>query len=299
MASIFISYRRGATSDITYRIRDRLSAHFGRDHVFIDIENIPIGVAFPDHLANTLGKCEVVLAVIGQDWITARLQDPGDVLRQELELALENQVTLIPLLVHGARVPLPASLPDSLLPLTELHALSVDSGTDFDNHIERLIRGIEGSLRQREHERARRAEARELELAAQAREPIPDDVLGGRTPPSRRAASGRHACPARAARQGHAGQRASALGNVEQRPRAECCRLCPQLPEPRSLGANAPPGRVARADGLNCGRSSGPFGATAASCGARRAAGPAPEARAPLSGIGGGRHRRRGLARNA
>jgi len=42
MPRITISYRRDDTLDITGRIFDRLAAHFGREAVFRDIDNIPL-----------------------------------------------------------------------------------------------------------------------------------------------------------------------------------------------------------------------------------------------------------------
>jgi hypothetical protein len=41
MAQIAISYRRDDSLDVTGRIFDRLSGHFGREAVFRDIDNIP------------------------------------------------------------------------------------------------------------------------------------------------------------------------------------------------------------------------------------------------------------------
>jgi hypothetical protein len=158
MASIFISYRRGRTNDITYRIHERLTAHFGAGNVYIDIDNIPFGVRFPDHLAKTLDTCDVVLAVIGQDWQPQRLRDEGDVLRQEIEFALERNVVLIPILVHGAAFPKAEELPDSLFAMLEFQALEIDSGRDFAGNVTDLIRGIERSLKEAAAARARRAE---------------------------------------------------------------------------------------------------------------------------------------------
>ncbi len=52
MPKIFISYRRVDTEHITGRIHDRLAPHFGRDNVFMDIDTIPFGVDFRQHLSS-------------------------------------------------------------------------------------------------------------------------------------------------------------------------------------------------------------------------------------------------------
>jgi hypothetical protein len=44
--SIFISYRRDDSVDITGRIYDRLVQHFSRDTVFKDVDSIPLGIDF-------------------------------------------------------------------------------------------------------------------------------------------------------------------------------------------------------------------------------------------------------------
>ena len=50
MTKIFISYRRDDSEIATDRIYDRLAAHFGRGNVFMDVDDIPLGVDFREHL---------------------------------------------------------------------------------------------------------------------------------------------------------------------------------------------------------------------------------------------------------
>ena len=87
-AGIFISYRKGDTLGITGRIHDKLSAHYGADSVFRDIDNIPVGVDFREHLDSALEACDVLLVVIGPGWLgdgvdpsSNRLFDPADFVR--------------------------------------------------------------------------------------------------------------------------------------------------------------------------------------------------------------------------
>lgn len=177
MPSIFISYRRGPTEDITYRIYEKLKERF--EDVFIDIDNIPPGVRFPDHLASVLASCDVVLAIIGPDWLTPRLNDPGDLLRQEIELALEQELTVIPVLVRNGNVPQLEQVPPSLQGLLEIQAMTVASGKDFSVHTRQLIEGIEMSRNRAAVARQQRPVGALPEaLEAAARSPIEGIRLG-------------------------------------------------------------------------------------------------------------------------
>jgi hypothetical protein len=93
--NVFISYRREDSADVTGRINERLTQRYGHNVVFQDIDNIPLGVDFRQHLDRALSRCNVLLAVIGDRWIEEenavgqrRIDDPRDHLRLELETAL-------------------------------------------------------------------------------------------------------------------------------------------------------------------------------------------------------------------
>ena len=66
--SIFISYRRDDSADITGRIYDRLIQHFSREIVFKDVDSIPLGIDFRQHLEGALSQCRVLLAIVGDQW---------------------------------------------------------------------------------------------------------------------------------------------------------------------------------------------------------------------------------------
>jgi hypothetical protein len=150
MPRIAISYRREDSGVITGRIFDRLVARYGRDSVFRDIDNIPIGANFSQHIRETIANSDVVLAVIGPRWggrdAADRLANEADLVRIEIESAIAHNVTLIPVLVLGGQMPAPALLPDSLRQLYYRNALRIDADQDFDIHIDRLNRVIDGVL---------------------------------------------------------------------------------------------------------------------------------------------------------
>lgn len=146
---IFISYRRADSADVTGRIYDRLREHFGKSAVFKDVDSIPPGVDFKEHLEKAVGKCQVFLVVIGDKWLEAteakrrnRLHDPDDFVRIEIESALKRNITIIPLLVRGASMPAEEKLPPSLRKLVYRNGISIRSDPDFHGDMNRLIEAI-------------------------------------------------------------------------------------------------------------------------------------------------------------
>src|SRR5438045_3966637 len=72
MPRIFISYRREDSIAYAGRLHDRLSAHFGAEFVFMDIDTIEPGADFVEVLEQTVASCDALLAVIGKQWLTAK-----------------------------------------------------------------------------------------------------------------------------------------------------------------------------------------------------------------------------------
>lgn len=146
---VFISYRRADSADVTGRIYDRLTRHFGASAIFKDIESIPIGIDFKEHLEKAVGKCKIFLVVIGDKWLDAtdapgnhRLQDPRDFVRIEVESALRRNIPVIPLLVRGASMPVEEELPPSLSKLAYRNAIPIRADPDFHRDMDRLIEAI-------------------------------------------------------------------------------------------------------------------------------------------------------------
>lgn len=151
--SIFISYRRQDSQHITGRIYDKLSTQFGKSAVFKDVDSMPLGVDFRDHIREQVSRCAVLVAVIGKNWNgssgsgDSRLNDRGDHLRIEIEAALERHIPVIPVLVDGVEMPSEEELPASLARLAYHHGISVRPDPDFHSDADRLLRGIESLLK--------------------------------------------------------------------------------------------------------------------------------------------------------
>jgi hypothetical protein len=116
--------------------------------VFRDVDAIPPGVAFDEHLREALSSCELMLVVIEPTWDVERLSRSDDFVRMELEHALERRVPLASLLIAGARLPDAESLPSSLRPLLEYPAYRLRTGADFARDIQPIGHYVRSHLPQ-------------------------------------------------------------------------------------------------------------------------------------------------------
>lgn len=153
MPRIFISYRRADSVTIVGRIYDHLENYFGSDEAFKDVDDIPVGQDFRDVLNDALNECEIMLVIIGKQWVNItdddgnkRLDNPSDWVRLEVEAGLSNkEITVIPVLVNDANLPKSPDLPDSLVELSNKQLAVIREDPDFRTDVERLIDQIEKS----------------------------------------------------------------------------------------------------------------------------------------------------------
>jgi len=143
MAEIFLSYRRDDSTSATGRLADALEAHFGDDRVFRDRE-IAAGENFVEAIRRSVESATVVLVVVGRHWLDARdaagrrrLDDPGDFVRLEIELALAARAAVVPVLVEGATMPSAGDLPASLAEFSRCQAIEL-SDTRWRQDVDRL-----------------------------------------------------------------------------------------------------------------------------------------------------------------
>lgn len=152
MSKIFISYRRDDAEAYAGRIYDRLAERFSADQIFMDIDNIPLGVDFVSVLQQKVRACKVMLVLIGKDWLSVaddagyrRLDNPSDFVRLEIVTALDRNIRVIPVLLSGATVPKEHLLPDDLKPLARRNGIVVNHAS-FRSDIDRLINELERAL---------------------------------------------------------------------------------------------------------------------------------------------------------
>src|SRR4051795_12650596 len=117
---VFISYRREETAYPAGWLYARLANQYGGGQVFKDVDSIELGDDFVQVISRAVGSCDVLLAMIGGQWLTITdehgrrcLDDPDDFVRLEIEAALSRDIRVIPILVDGAIVPRADELPHS------------------------------------------------------------------------------------------------------------------------------------------------------------------------------------------
>jgi hypothetical protein len=151
-SGIFISYRRDDASGEAGRLYDHLIARFGEHMVFRDIDAIDPGTDFVGRIEEAVGSCQVLLAVIGRDWLSVtgpdgrrRLDNQADFVRLELAAALQQGIRMIPVLVQDAQMPGPEDLPEPLKELARRNAIKLtDDRWRYD--MSRLVSAIEKSV---------------------------------------------------------------------------------------------------------------------------------------------------------
>jgi hypothetical protein len=188
---IFLNYRREDAADAAGRLFDALAARFGDRQVFMDIDAIEPGVDFEEVVDQAVGTSDVLIAVIGRQWLTVtdaqgrrRLDNPDDYVRMELQAALDRNVRVIPVLVQGVEMPHSDELPDALKTLARRNAVDV-SPTRWRYDIGRLTAALE-RIAETAREQQQRAET--VVTKAVDRE-LAEAQHGGPEPAEQRAAA--------------------------------------------------------------------------------------------------------------
>lgn len=154
---VFITYRREETAAHAGRLYDAMVARFGERNVFMDVDMAP-GIDFVERITEAVAACQVLIVVMGPRWATvedehgkARIADPEDFVRLEVETGLRRpDVTPIPVLVSGARMPRRKDLPPEIQAITRRNALEL-SDQRWRHDIGRLIGTLDELLADVDH----------------------------------------------------------------------------------------------------------------------------------------------------
>jgi ankyrin repeat protein len=144
MPGIFISYRREDTAGHAGRLYDQLCAHFGEEQVFMDVSAIQPGEDFAKVIESRVHACDAAVVLMGRNWLTKRLTEPGDFVFLEITLALQRNIRVVPVLVEDARMPGIADLPAALAPLARRQAIELTDAS-FHEDVQRLIHALDPS----------------------------------------------------------------------------------------------------------------------------------------------------------
>jgi hypothetical protein len=150
---IFVSYRRDDSRHAAGRLLDRLRQIYKPHQLFMDVDNIAPGLDFLKALSEQVAACDVMLVIIGPNWLDARddkgnrrLDDSNDFVRIEVETALRRDVRVIPVLVDGASIPSKDGLPEPLQPLARRQSVPL-AHERFGSDADELVRSLRGVVR--------------------------------------------------------------------------------------------------------------------------------------------------------
>ncbi len=174
MTGVYMSYRRGGPSMwAAERLVDRLRERLGHGVTVTAVDRLVSEPALPGAVREALQRCDVLVAVIGEDWLEApefldgvagvrRMDHPDDPVRIEIDTAVELGLHLIPVLVDAAPMPASTDVPEDVRPLLRRHSLPL-SAARFDGDAEKLATRLRVVLDLPDPGRSRR---RRLLLAA-------------------------------------------------------------------------------------------------------------------------------------
>jgi len=182
-ANDHVSYRRADPQGTVGRIRDRLVSEYGRDAVFMDIDDIDVGQDFRSVIKKAVSNSDILLVIIGPRWLGARrnrisrIEEENDTVRLEIETAVAARrrpktqalIEIFPVLIDGAKMPKAEQLPESLKEFVFFNAAHVGIAQYFNSGMERLIRSIA---------RARVSLADTLRLSSEGQLELPNKSLG-------------------------------------------------------------------------------------------------------------------------
>ncbi|MDH5539343.1 MAG: toll/interleukin-1 receptor domain-containing protein, partial [Rhizobacter sp.] len=145
MPSIFISYRKEDTQGAAAHLFKNLSESFGPGAVHMDVTRNQHGRDVRQVIDEHLAASDVVLVIIGQDWVGARdqagqrrLDSPSDLARIETAAALKRDLPVIPVLVQGAGMVQPDELPPELADLAFRNPVTL-SQAKWGSDVETLV----------------------------------------------------------------------------------------------------------------------------------------------------------------
>lgn len=184
MANLFISYRRDDSKHAVGRLHSALSEYFEnpKEEIFVDVDSIPLGVRFAEFLDEKVGESDIVLVVIGPNWVqelNRRANDTDDFVRIEVSAALARGIKVVPVLLDGTSVPETADLPSDLVTLAKHHGTQLHHSS-FRSDVDRLARGL--GLTKKLKAPTRNAKAGSSSLISTLRNTM--DAFGGTHPRS-------------------------------------------------------------------------------------------------------------------
>jgi hypothetical protein len=147
---VFLCYRRSDARHGAERIYRHLADRFGSENVFKDVDSVPLGKDYRTVIASAVVECDVLLAIIGKNWLSAvtddgrrRIAESDDFVRMEIVTALSRDIPVVPVLIDDATQPTPAELPVDIQQFAYRQSAVVRADPDFERDAQRLIHALD------------------------------------------------------------------------------------------------------------------------------------------------------------
>jgi hypothetical protein len=148
MGAVFVSYRREDSEGQARALVLLLKQLVPRLSVFLDVDSVPLGLNFRKVIDERLDSSDVVLALIGKDWLDAidvaehrSLEDTRDYVRYEIAAAFKRNIPVTPVFLQGASPPPPERLPEDLKELAYRNGMELSHGR-WESDVRELIRRL-------------------------------------------------------------------------------------------------------------------------------------------------------------
>ncbi|WP_367129323.1 toll/interleukin-1 receptor domain-containing protein [Saccharothrix sp. HUAS TT1] len=144
MGGIFVNYRTGDGDWAAVAIAKGLKSRFVEGDVFFASKSIDIGSPFVDRLNEALDRSEVLVAVIGPNWLARssnglrKIDNSEDWVRREIRFMLRAGRAILPVLLDGTTRLAANELPSDIAALAEIQFIRADKST-LDGAMDRLV----------------------------------------------------------------------------------------------------------------------------------------------------------------
>ena len=151
--AIFINYRKADSNWNALALYNELQKYFQKEQLFKDFNTMHGGDDFVVSIENALQKCDVLLVIIGKEWIDIknsagfrRLDLEDDFVRLEIATALGRNIRVIPVLFDNTPMPESHELPDNLKMLSRRQSVEIDNKR-FEDDVRKLVTEINRGLK--------------------------------------------------------------------------------------------------------------------------------------------------------
>ena len=151
--TFFINYRIDDSKDFARRLERALETVFGPKVAFRDESDINLTSDWDASLKRALEQAELLLAVIGPDWVSSfvkkaekqETQAITDWVRKEIEFALDEGIDVIPILLPNTQLcspkDAPEGFPESLHPMLTRQGFTLHKGSEEED-VQEIIQSL-------------------------------------------------------------------------------------------------------------------------------------------------------------